>query len=46
MHKGKIKLEVNNKIKQEGNLNMMIWKIPEIISHLSKFYDISGVILL
>ena len=42
MHKGKIKLEVNNKIKQEGNLNMMIWKIPEIISHLSKFYDISG----
>jgi len=42
MDKGKIKLEVNNKIKQEGNLNMMIWKIPEIISHLSKFYGISG----
>jgi len=21
---------------------MMIWKIPEIISHLSKFYGISG----
>ena len=37
MEEGSISLKVNDKIKQKGNLNMMIWKIPNIIEHLSKF---------
>ena len=39
---GKIVLKLNGKTKQEGNLNMMIWKVSEIISHLSQFYDIAA----
>ena len=42
LDEGKIVLKLNGKTKQEGNLNMMIWKVPEIISHLSQFYDIAA----
>jgi fumarylpyruvate hydrolase len=30
-------LEVNGKRKQEGNLNEMIWPIPDVIAYLSRF---------
>jgi len=33
---GGIWLEVNGSRKQDGNLNQMIWKLPEIIAELSK----------
>jgi len=39
---GKITLKINTVTKQEGNLNQMIWKIPEMISYLSRFYDIAA----
>ena len=42
MEKGSIKLSVNGETRQDGDLNMMIWKIPEQIAHLSKYYDISA----
>jgi fumarylpyruvate hydrolase len=42
MEKGSIKLSVNGETRQVGDLNMMIWKIPEQIAHLSKYYDISA----
>ncbi len=42
LDEGKIVLKLNGKTKQEGNLNMMIWKVSEIISHLSQFYDIAA----
>ncbi len=42
LDEGKIILKLNGKTKQEGNLNMMIWKVSEIISHLSQFYDIAA----
>ena len=42
MESGRISLKVNGDIKQNGNLNMMIWKIPMQIAHLSKFYDIDA----
>ncbi|MEK9918457.1 MAG: fumarylacetoacetate hydrolase family protein [Pelagibacteraceae bacterium] len=42
LDEGKIVLKLNGETKQEGNLNMMIWKVSEIISHLSQFYDISA----
>ena len=34
--KGKITLKVNGKMRQDGDLNQMIWNVPEIISKLSE----------
>lgn len=34
---GSIWLEVNGQRKQEGNLNEMIWPIPDVIAYLSRF---------
>jgi len=42
MESGTIVLKVNGAIKQQGDLNMMIWKIPEMISHLSKYYTLQA----
>jgi fumarylpyruvate hydrolase len=36
MAQGKIQLAVNGKMRQDGDLNMMIWDVPEIIMHLSR----------
>lgn len=35
---GRIWLEQNGKRVQDGNLNQMIWKVPEIIAELSKLF--------
>ena len=35
---GAIWLRVDGKIRQEGNLNQLIWKVPEIVSYLSGFF--------
>ncbi len=42
----KIQLKVNGVIKQESDLSQMIWKAPEIISHLSGYYhlDVGDII--
>ena len=37
---GRICLRVNGEIKQHGDLNQMILKVPEMIAYLSKFYEI------
>jgi fumarylpyruvate hydrolase len=34
--KGRIALKVNGKVRQDGDLNQMIWNVPEIISKLSE----------
>lgn len=39
---GRIVLHVNGKQRQVGDLNQMIWKVPEMISYLSRFYDIAA----
>ncbi|KAK3604271.1 hypothetical protein CHS0354_002079 [Potamilus streckersoni] len=39
-HTGSIRLAVNGNIRQQGNLNQMIWKIPEIISYLSRYFEL------
>ncbi len=39
---GRIALSVNGALRQEGDLDQMIWKTPEIISHLSEYYDIAA----
>lgn len=38
---GRIALEVNGEIKQEGDLNQMIWKVPEMISYLSEHFELA-----
>ena len=38
---GRILLKVNDELKQDGNLNQMIWKVPEMISYLSDHFELS-----
>ena len=40
--KGKIWLKVNGEIRQEGDLADLIWSIPEMISYLSRFFELKG----
>ena len=39
---GPITLSVNGELRQEGDLGQMIWKVPEQIAYLSRFYDIAA----
>ena len=39
---GSITLKVNGEQRQEGDLGQMIWKVPEQIAYLSRFYDIAA----
>ncbi len=39
---GSISLKVNDDQRQQGNLNQMIWKLPEIIAYLSEYYEIGA----
>jgi fumarylpyruvate hydrolase len=39
---GRITLSVNGGMRQDGDLNQMIWKVPEMISYLSQYYDIAA----
>ena len=42
LDQGRICLRGNGEIKQHGDLNQMILKVPEMIAYLLKFYDIPG----
>ena len=42
LDQGRICLRINGEIKQHGDLNQMIWNVPEWIAYLSKLYDIAG----
>lgn len=37
---GRVELQVNGKVRQEGDLNQMIWKVPEMISYLSEYFEL------
>jgi fumarylpyruvate hydrolase len=39
---GRIELKVNGAVKQEGDLNQMIWKVPEMISYLSEYFELQA----
>ena len=39
---GRVTLAVNGETRQDGDLNQMIWKVPEMIAYLSRFYDIAA----
>lgn len=38
---GAIWLKVNDELRQEGDLNQLIWKIPEVIAHLSGLFTLA-----
>ena len=38
---GRVWLEVNGQIRQQGDLNQLIWKVPEMISYLSGLFTLA-----
>jgi fumarylpyruvate hydrolase len=38
---GRIELKVNGEVRQEGDMNQMIWKVPEMISYLSEYFELA-----
>ena len=38
---GNLKLTVNGETRQEGDLNQMIWKVAEMISYLSEYFELA-----
>lgn len=39
---GLVELTVNGTVKQTGDLNQMIWKVPEMISYLSDYFTLDA----
>ena len=39
---GKLELTVNGEVKQNSNIEKLIWSIPELISHLSRYYHLQA----
>jgi len=39
---GSITLKIDGELKQEGDLNQMIWKVPEMISYLSEYFELAA----
>ncbi|WP_417686495.1 fumarylacetoacetate hydrolase family protein [Roseibium sp.] len=42
LDQGKISLHVNGDLKQDGDLNQMIWKVPEMIAYLSEYFELAA----
>jgi fumarylpyruvate hydrolase len=40
--KGAIRLKVNGEVKQDSNVDQLIWSVPEIIAHLSKTFELKA----
>ncbi|MDF2620335.1 MAG: fumarylacetoacetate hydrolase [Xanthobacteraceae bacterium] len=39
-NQGKVWLKVNGALRQQGDLNQMIWKVPEMIAYLSGLFEL------
>lgn len=39
---GLVQLKVNGAVRQEGDLNQLIWKVPEMISYLSEYFELAA----
>jgi fumarylpyruvate hydrolase len=37
---GEIKLTVNGEVRQQSNIELLIWKVPEIIANLSTYFEL------
>lgn len=42
LQRGRIALEVNGALRQQGDIADMIWKIPEIIAELSTYFELAA----
>ncbi|WP_300584050.1 fumarylacetoacetate hydrolase family protein [Marivita sp.] len=42
LDQGRVELKVNGEVRQEGDLNQMIWKVPEMISYLSEYFELAA----
>lgn len=42
LNEGRIALTVNGAVRQEGDLNQMIWKVPEMIAYLSEYFELAA----
>jgi fumarylpyruvate hydrolase len=40
--KGPVWLKVNGEVKQKGDLDQLIWKVPEMISFLSEYFELAA----
>jgi fumarylpyruvate hydrolase len=40
VNRGRISLEVNGTLKQQGDLNQMIWDVPHMLNFLSQYYEL------
>jgi len=38
---GRIELKVNGEVRQAGDINQMIWKVPEMIAYLSEYFELA-----
>ncbi|SFR46904.1 fumarylacetoacetate hydrolase family protein [Litoreibacter janthinus] len=38
---GRLEFKVNGELRQEADLNQMIWKVPEMISYLSEYFELA-----
>lgn len=41
-NQGRIELKVNGTVRQEGDLNQMIWKVQEMIAYLSEYFELQA----
>ncbi|WP_425091485.1 fumarylacetoacetate hydrolase family protein [Tropicimonas sp. S265A] len=41
LSEGRITLKVNGELRQDGDLNQMIWKVQEQIAYLSEYYELA-----
>lgn len=39
---GRLELAVNGTVRQEADLTQMIWKVPEMISYLSEYFELAA----
>jgi len=42
LDQGRVELTVNGEIRQEGDLNQMIWKVSEMIAYLSEYFELAA----
>ena len=40
--RGLVQLKVNGQVRQTGDLGQMIWKVPEMISYLSDYFELAA----
>ena len=42
LNSGAVTLTVNGELRQSGDLNQMIWKVPEMIAYLSNYFELAA----